>query len=223
MAAPGSRTTLESARLPPGLAGRAFRMVVAGASAGGLQALLAVLGQLPADYRLPIVITQHLHGSDEGRLAELLDRQLGLTVCEAADKQPTEPGRVYLAPAGYHLLVERDASLSLSVDPKVNYSRPSIDVLFESAATAFGDALVGVILTGANEDGANGMARIRELGGVCIAQDPATAESPPMPEAAIARAGIEMVLPAQEIGALLARLGGTPPGGAAADFEGRAR
>ncbi len=197
------------------LAGRTFRAVVMGASAGGMQALLSVLGRLPADYGLPEIAVQHLHPTDGGKLAALLDEKLALRVVEADDKQPTAPGCVYLAPAGYHLLLERDGSLSLSIDPKVNFSRPSIDVLFESAARACGEALIGVILSGANEDGAAGMALIKELGGVCIAQEPSTAESPVMPGTAIVQAKIDIVLAPEAIGELLSRLGATGGAGGA--------
>jgi two-component system chemotaxis response regulator CheB len=184
----------------------AHAAVVVGASAGGLESLLAILAPLPADFPLPVLVAQHLHRTDEGRFAEHLASRVAIAVTEAHDKQPIEPAHVYVAPADYHLLVERGGTLALTVDPRVNWSRPSIDVLFESAARAFGDALVGVILSGANDDGARGMQLIRELGGLCVAQDPQTAESPVMPRAAIELAGIETVLPPERIGRLLREL-----------------
>lgn len=188
---------------------RHYRAVVIGASAGGLTALLELMGALPAAFALPMLLAQHLHRSDGGRFAAYLDGQVALKVREASDKERLEPGHLFTAPANYHLLVEPDgATLALSTDPKVNWARPSIDVLFESAARAFGDALIAVILSGASDDGARGMAVIQELGGRCVAQDPATAESPLMPRAAIDRAGIETALPPAEIGALLGELAG---------------
>lgn len=184
----------------------AHRIVVIGASAGGLAALLTVLGQLPKSYPLPVVIAQHLHNTDGGRFAEHLDDSLAIRVVQARDKERIAAGHAYVAPADYHLLLERDGTLALSVDPKVNWSRPSIDVLLESAARAWGDAVIGVILSGASTDGAVGMRCIREHGGFCVAQDPDTAESPLMPRAAIEAARVENVLAPVGIGALLLQL-----------------
>ena len=183
------------------------RAVVLGGSAGSLSALIDILKQLPQDYPLPLVVVVHLHSSDGGGLARYLDDALALRVVEAEDKTSPAPGHVYVCSANYHLLMERDGTLSLSVDERVNWSRPSIDVLFESAARAWDERLHAVILSGANDDGAEGMKLIRELGGVCIAQAPDTTTFPTMPEAAIRRAGIETVLPPREIGAALAALG----------------
>ncbi len=195
---------------PAWLLGRRFRAVVVGASAGGLDALGRMLGAMGRGVSAPVLVVQHLAREDRGRFAAHLDEVLDLTVREAEDKLAPMPGRVYIAPADYHLLVERSGALALSVDPKVNWSRPSVDPLFETAARAHGAALLAVVLTGANADGAQGARVVRELGGVCMAQDPRTAESPIMPGAAIEAAGIETILPPEEIGALLAGLRYSP-------------
>jgi two-component system chemotaxis response regulator CheB len=139
-------------------------------------------------------------------LAEVLASKGALPVLEADDKQPIQPGRVYLAPPGYHLLVEREGWLSLSVDELVHFSRPSIDVLFESAADAHGAGVVGVLLSGANDDGARGLKRVRDLGGTTIAQAPATALVTTMPESALALDAASHVLPLDDIGPFLAQL-----------------
>lgn len=176
-----------------------YDAVVIGASAGGLKALFAVLAPLPAEFSLPVVIAQHVHPTQGSCLAELLDRETSFRVKEAEDKEAVQPGFVYVAPPNYHLLVERGGTLSLSIDDKVNFSRPSIDVLFESAAHAWAPGLIGIILTGANCDGAQGLRLIRELGGLTIAQDPATAVHPFMPQAAIDAGAACEVLPISEI------------------------
>jgi len=189
-------------RHPPG-----FRGIVIGVSAGGMNALLNLLPALPKGFSLPIVVVQHrLTGSDDF-LARNLNRLSEIQVKEAEDKEPLKAGSAYLAPADYHVLVERDHSLSLSVDPKVHYSRPSIDVLFESAAYAWSAGAIGVILTGANADGAEGLARIKQTGGTTIVQDPKSAEYDMMPRAAIAAASVDYVLTVSKIGSLLAKLG----------------
>ena len=193
---------------PPG---SGFEAVVMGASAGGMEALTAVLSRLPENVALPILVVQHLHASDHGRFAEHLASRVTVKVSEARDKETIRPGHVYLAPATYHMLVEREKTIALSVDHKVNGSRPSIDVLFESAASVWGSRLIGVMLSGANQDGAAGMARIADRGGMTIAQDPDTAERPEMPRAAIAAARATTVLPPPRIGDLLCELGSTTP------------
>jgi two-component system, chemotaxis family, protein-glutamate methylesterase/glutaminase len=164
------------------------RVVVVGTSLGGLQALREMLGLLPGDLPAPLLIVQHRVKEGEG-LCELLQSASALPVVEPEDKDELRPGQVYLAPADYHLLVEPGA-VALSTDAPVNHARPSIDVLFESAADAYGPAVVAVVLTGASDDGARGALRIRQRGGTVIVQDPATAVSPIMPNAASARASI---------------------------------
>jgi two-component system chemotaxis response regulator CheB len=176
-------------------------LVVVGSSWGGLHALGRLLSDLPADFDLPVAIAQHRHpDSPPGTLQHLLQREIQRPVVEAEDKLTIQPRHVYVAPPDYHLLVER-GSFALSVDDRVRYARPSIDVLFESAADAYGHAVIGIILTGANDDGARGLARIKELGGVAIVQDPAAATRRAMPEAAIATTTADAILPLEEIGA----------------------
>jgi two-component system chemotaxis response regulator CheB len=180
-------------------------VVAIGASWGGVRAIGAVLGGLPEDFPAPIVIAQHRGEEGPTGLAHTLGRRSGLTVVEATDKDVLEPGSAYLAPAGYHLLVER-GSLSLSTDDQVRFSRPSIDVLFESVADAYGEAAVGVILTGASDDGAAGLARIRRRGGVTVVQEPATAERRTMPDAALAKGRAHRVLALDEIAPFLVKV-----------------
>jgi len=182
-----------------------YRAVVVGVSAGGLDALGTLLPSLPQTFPLPVLIVQHLLAGSGDYLAQSLDEKCALHVKEADEKEPIQPGRVYIAPANYHLLVERDETLSLSVNGSVHYSRPSIDVLFESAARVWGAAVIGVILTGASADGAEGMRMIARRGGLAVVQDPATAEQAVMPRAAIEAAGEKHVLPLAQIGPFLVR------------------
>ena len=183
-------------------------LVAMGASWGGLHAVETVLGSLPQDFGAPVVIAQHRQvDSNDGMLVRLLDARCALTVCEAEDKQALAPGQVLVAPPDYHLLVETGA-VALSVDAPLNFSRPSIDILFGSAADAYGARAVGVVLTGANADGALGLARIAARGGIAIVQDPATAERREMPEAAQRATPEARVLALEEIGPALAQLAG---------------
>jgi two-component system chemotaxis response regulator CheB len=184
----------------------AIEVVAIGASWGGLRALERVLEPLPADFPAAVVIAQHRRIGADGALAELLDAHCELTVCEAEDKQALGPGVVLVAPPDYHLLVEPGA-VALSVDEPVNFSRPSIDVLLSSAADAYGDGAVGIVLTGANADGAEGLARIAARGGVPIVQDPDSAERREMPAAALATTPAARVLALDEIGRVLVELG----------------
>ena len=171
-----------------------------GASWGGLKAVGQVLADLPAELDLPIAIAQHRHpDSQEGTLAELLQAQTDRTVLDVEDKMAIEPGYVYIAPPNYHLLVER-GSFALSVDERIRFARPSIDVLFETAAHAYGAGVIGIILTGANDDGAHGLARIKKVGGVALIQDPLGAARRTMPDAAIAATVADAVLPLDAIG-----------------------
>ena len=205
VALPKKRIAVLSARKHEAPGGP-YAAVVVGGSAGGMEALSILLAPLQTDYPLPVLVVQHLHKSDDEYFVRHLNDRLSLQVTEARDKEVAEPGRVYVAPADYHLLVERGGTLALSIDPKVNWARPSIDVLFESAARAWSDALIGVILSGANEDGAQGMRLIRDLGGRAIAQDPSTAECAVMPQAAINLAGLNIVLSPEAIGDLLVKI-----------------
>jgi two-component system chemotaxis response regulator CheB len=183
-----------------------YDLVVVGTSWGGLQAVGRLLSDLPPDFEPPIAIAQHRHpDSQHGTLQLLHQRQTARPVLEAEDKLVIEPGRVYVAPPDYHLLVER-GRFALSIDDRVRYSRPSIDVLFESAADVYRDRLIGIILTGANDDGARGLARIKEVGGVALIQDPSSAMKRAMPEAAIAATPADAILPLEEIGAYIHEL-----------------
>lgn len=161
------------------------RAIVVGASAGGPEALLQLLAALPAPFPLPILIVQHVHENSPGTWPEILSEALGRQVKNAEDKEPIAAGVTYIAPPGYHLLVERDRSLSLCVDERVRFARPSVDVLFQSAADAFRGQLLAVVLTGANADGACGAAAVRARGGSVIVQTPSTAHVSTMPQAAL--------------------------------------
>lgn len=186
-----------------------FKAVVMGVSSGGLEALKILVPGLRPDLAAPVIIVQHMSAQADSYLPARLNEISGLTVKEAEDKEMLRPGVVYVAPPDYHLLAETDGSLSLSVDPKVNFSRPSVDVLFESASDAFGSELVGVILTGANHDGARGLARIKRRGGLAIVQSPKSAQSSAMPEAALESTSVDHVLPLQDIAPFLNNLIGS--------------
>ncbi len=175
-------------------------LIAIGTSLGGLNALLAVVGQLPRDLPVPLVVVQHRGPSQDAGLVRLLQQRTALRVIEAEDKTMLEPGVMFVAPADYHLLVEDRQSLALSTEAPVRAARPSIDVLFESAADVFGATLVGVLLTGASADGAAGLARVKQRGGRAIVQDPLTAECATMPSAGIAATAVDYVLPLERIG-----------------------
>lgn len=160
--------------------------VVIGASAGAVDALSTLLPALPRDYRLPLIVVVHVPPDQTSVLADLFGTRCRLPVREAEDKEPIQSGTVYFAPPDYHLQVERDGRLSLASDEPVSYSRPSIDVLFETAADAYGPGLVGVVLTGANSDGARGLRAICDAGGAALVQEPGEAMASAMPLAALA-------------------------------------
>ncbi|WP_242337305.1 MULTISPECIES: chemotaxis protein CheB [Anaeromyxobacter] len=185
------------------------RIVVIGGSAGAIETLLEILPALPPGYPLPVVVVVHLPAGQPSLLAEVLGTRSALPVVEAEDKARACPGTVYLAPPDYHLLLEGDGTLALSVDAPVHHSRPAIDPLLESAADAFADGVVAVVLSGASSDGAAGLAAVRRAGGLAIVQDPATASSPLMPEAALRAADPELVLSPAELRVHLAALGRT--------------
>ncbi len=180
--------------------------VAIGCSAGGLRALQVVLGGLASDLPAAVVIASPPASSDVQMMCDLLARHSPLQVIEAAERCELRPGVVHVAPSGYHLLIGKDCRFALSVDPKVCFVRPSIDVLFESAADVYGERLAGVILTGANHDGALGLQRIRRLGGLGIVQDPAEAEVPFMPRAALELAGADYCLPLAQIALQINRI-----------------
>jgi two-component system, chemotaxis family, protein-glutamate methylesterase/glutaminase len=204
--------------------------VVVGASAGGVEALSALLPALPATLRPAVLIVVHLPRERASLLAEIFAPKCARPIREAEDKAAVEPGTVYFAPPDYHLLVDRLSSgsgggrkglpagpivaqLALSADDLVNFSRPAIDVLFESAADAYGGRLLGIILTGANQDGAAGLAAIHEAGGLTIVQQPDTAQASLMPISAIKRSPVDYVLTLEQIAGLLRMLGGGAPDG----------
>lgn len=189
---------------------RQFDIVVVGCSLGGMKALQTILAELPQSFAVPMAIVQHRYRNSNQALPAFLSRHANLPIVDVEDKQWIRPGTIYLAPANYHLLVEPGV-FSLSVDEAVAYSRPSVDVLFESAADAYGRRCLGVILTGANQDGARGAQRIKQRGGFVVVQDPKTAEAPSMPEAAIAAARVDRILPLDRIGPYLVELCGRQP------------
>lgn len=176
------------------------------ASTGGVAALRAVLGALDPLLRVPVLIVQHTAATGSGGLCEVLAAVSALPVVEAEPRQPVIAGCVYLAPPGYHVLVEKGPRLALSVDEKVCHVRPSADVLFGSAADVWRGRLIGVVLTGANHDGAAGMQAIRSRGGLCIVQRPEEAEMPQMPEAVLRLSGADHVLELSQIAGLLNEL-----------------
>ncbi len=186
------------------------KAVVIGSSAGGVLALKRLLGALPQNFPAPILIVQHIASGPSHSLASVLDHVCALNVKEAQECEALQAGTVYLAPPNYHLLVEMNATLSFSIDAPVAFARPSIDVLFESAAETFGPQLIAVILTGANHDGSQGMKRIKAKGGITIVQDPADAESSRMPQAALDAVVPDHVLPLDRMAALLQQLVGRP-------------
>ena len=183
-----------------------FEAVVIGSSAGGIRALSTVLSALPSEFPLPIIIVQHLHPNSDSYLARILEAKCGLKVKQADEKETIADGVVYIAPPNYHLLVEDDRSFSLSIEGPVNFARPSVDVLFETAIYAYRDRIIGIILTGANNDGSQGLKKIKQIGGYVIVQDPTTAEADAMPKAAINITKVDKVLPLEQIGPYLLQL-----------------
>jgi two-component system, chemotaxis family, protein-glutamate methylesterase/glutaminase len=181
----------------------ACEALVIGASAGAVDALSLLLPVVPKDARVPVVIVVHLPPNRPSLLAELFASRCAARVREPEDKEPVAAGTVWFAPSNYHLLIERDRTFSMSVDEPIRFSRPSIDVLFESAAEAFGSSLCGFVLTGANDDGSRGARAIREAGGIVVVQDPRTAEAKQMPSAAIALAKPQLIASLPELAQLL--------------------
>jgi two-component system, chemotaxis family, protein-glutamate methylesterase/glutaminase len=217
---PGNRATAQPGnpvpRLPPGIrswrdgrvlaaALRPYEVIVIGCSLGGMNALQGILSVLPKEFPLPILVVQHRYRTSNEGLPAFFRRRTELQVVDAEDKQWIKPGTVYLAPANYHLLLSH-GEMHLSVDDAVAYSRPSVDVLFESAAEAYGDRVVAVVLTGANADGARGAAKVKKAGGFLVVQDPTDAEAPSMPEAAIAATRVDRILRLERIGPFLVEL-----------------
>jgi two-component system chemotaxis response regulator CheB len=180
--------------------------IVVGASAGGVEALLNIFTPLRKGFSLPVLVVLHLPDERNSQLAQVFRHRLAIPVEEVQDKQDIRPGTLYVATPGYHLSIEADRSLSLSLEEPVHHSRPSIDVLFESAADVYGPRLLAVVLTGANSDGARGLAKVKELGGITVVQDPKEAQVSTMPEAALALHEPDHILTLQGIGQLLAGL-----------------
>lgn len=185
--------------------------IVIGGSAGGLSALSTILSGLPADFPLPIAAVLHVPPTRRALLAEVLSTRCSLAVREAEDKEPVLPATVYMAAPNYHLMIEKTRTFSLSVDDLVNFSRPAIDVLFESAADAYGPAVAGVILTGASADGALGLSRIFEAGGTALVQAPDTAAVPAMPAAALRAVPTARVLHLEQVASFLMKLADRRP------------
>jgi two-component system, chemotaxis family, protein-glutamate methylesterase/glutaminase len=184
--------------------------VVIGASAGGVEALSVLLPALPPDTAAALFVVLHLPRDRPSLLADIFARKCSVKVREAQDKEPVKPGTVYFAPSNYHLLVDRGPQLALSVDDLVHHSRPSIDVLFESAADVYRHRLLGIILTGANEDGARGLATVHDSGGITVVQEPRKAQSPQMAMSALKLRAPDYVLLLDEIAAMLGTLGAEP-------------
>jgi len=180
--------------------------IVVGASAGGVEALLKIFAGLRVGYRLPIITVLHVPEERRSQLAQVFQARLPIPVKEADDKEDVAPGTLYFAAPGYHLSVETDFSLSLSQEDRVFHSRPSIDILFQSAADAYGPRLAGFLLTGANNDGAFGLSCIKLSGGMTVVQDPDQAQARTMPEAALALFEPDYLLPLNDIGHLLVEL-----------------
>ncbi|SHN67755.1 CheB methylesterase [Duganella sacchari] len=197
---------MDRAQLQSALAGRQIEAVVIGASAGGVGALLRLLPGLPANYGCAVVAVLHVPEGRQSQLAGVFQQRMAMPVYEAMDKQELSRGTLYFAGSGYHLSVERDHSFSLSCEAPVHFARPAIDYLMESAADAYGAALVGILLTGANQDGAAGMAAIGRAGGLTVVQDPTEAEVPTMPQEAIRLRRPDLVLSLDEIHTLLLML-----------------
>ncbi|KQN48615.1 chemotaxis protein CheB [Pseudomonas sp. Leaf48] len=184
----------------------AIEAIVIGASAGGVEALLHILEPLPAGFALPIIVVLHLPDQRHSQLAEVFSRRVALPVVEAGDKTLVEAGTLYFATPGYHLSVEQDRSFSLSLEPRVHHSRPAIDYLFESASDAYGANLLAVLLTGANRDGALGLAQVKQRGGLTVVQDPLEAQVATMPQAALDLHQPDHILTTRGIGRLLVEL-----------------
>lgn len=183
-----------------------YAAIVVGGSSGGIEALTTLLPALPSTLRASVLVVMHMPRGPRSRLVEVFTRHCVLPLQEAQDQDPILPGRVYFSPPDYHLLLDQGPRVALSVDAPVHYSRPAIDVLFESAADFYGEQLVGILLSGASEDGARGMQAIHAAGGLAVVQDPTSAPVSTMPLAALARVNADHVLSPAGIGTLIADL-----------------
>ena len=184
-----------------------YKAVVIGTSAGGLYALSGILEQLPLGYQVPVMVVQHRSKDQRDLLEEVMQSKCKIKIKQADEKESIQSGFVYIAPPDYHLLIENDKTFSLSSDEQVRFSRPSIDVLFETAAIVFKDTLIAIILTGANNDGSAGIVAVKKYGGLTIAQDPAEAQFPFMPKAAIETKGVDYIWTLSEIQNFLLQTG----------------
>lgn len=189
------------------------RLLVIGGSAGSLQVIVAVLAALGKDYPMPVLVVLHRNNVVESSLEELLSGRTGQVIREVEEKDPLRAGIVYISPADYHVLVEKDRSFSLDYSERVNYSRPSIDVTFRSAADVYGEGLVALVLSGGNADGAEGMEYVKERGGFTIVQDPEAADVPYMPQQVLLRVQVDVVAPTDELPGIVRALGRQPPAG----------
>jgi len=194
---------MDDATLAQALAGRRIAAIVIGASAGGVNALIEILPGLPRGFPYPVVTVLHVMRARQNQLVDVFGQRLDLRVEEAADKGQPAPGTLYFAPADYHLSLEEDGTFSLSLEPPVHFARPAIDITMESAADVYGPELIGILLTGANHDGAAGMAAIGAAGGLTVVQDPAEAQVNVMPNEAIRLRTPDLVLPLRGIRRLL--------------------
>ncbi|NEW80024.1 MAG: chemotaxis protein CheB [Gelidibacter sp.] len=183
-----------------------FEAIVIGLSSGGMSAMKMMFSILPKDFGIPIVIVQHINANSNGFWIKFLNDNSNLNIKEADEKEKIMPGNIYIAPPNYHLLIEKNKTFSLTIDERVNFARPSIDVLFETAAETYKEKLIGIVLTGANQDGTEGIKHIKEFGGLAIIQDPETAESSYMPASAMAAIKADYILPLAEIIALLIKI-----------------
>lgn len=179
------------------------RAIVIGLSSGGMDALNYLFSALPRTFATPVIIVQHIGPRSSSEWVQWFSEKYSLPISEAGEKEPVLPKHIYVAPPNYHLLIETDKTFSLTIDERVNFARPSIDVLFESAADAYGKHLTGIVLTGANSDGALGLHYIHKQGGCTIIQDPATAAAPAMPASVLRIFQPDYILPLEEIAALL--------------------
>ncbi|HTI08657.1 MAG TPA: chemotaxis protein CheB [Puia sp.] len=187
-----------------------FKLIVVGGSAGSLQVILNFLAAIPSGFPLPILIVLHRNGLFESSLHELFSSRTTVPVKEVEEKEMAAPGTVYICPADYHVLLEKDHTFSLDYSERVNYSRPSIDVTFRSAADSFGDGLISLLLSGGNADGVEGLEYIKAKGGVVVVQDPVTADVPFMPQQAVLKGNVDYIVPAVEIPAFILGLSGFP-------------
>ena len=183
-----------------------YEAIVIGVSSGGMKAMKIMFSHLPKGFKTPIIIVQHISAHSDSQWIQLLNDTYTVDIKEADEKEKIENGKVYFAPPNYHLLIEKNRTFSLTIDKRVNYARPSIDVLFESAAEAYKNKVIGIILTGSNSDGTNGIKRIQECGGLAIVQDPKTAEAAYMPISAISAIQPDYILSLEDIIMLLIKL-----------------